>query len=79
MVQDPSSGFTSDKHAGAGVPGFVAKLDTGIEPAFSGPRKVDRRRTKHPHPLRVVGQPFCKAQPPTVLALCILAEGVLVD
>ena len=79
MVQDPRSGFTSDEHAGAGVLWLVAELDAGIEPAFGGPGKVDRRRPKHPHPLRVVGEPLCEAQPPTVLTLCILAEGVLVD
>jgi hypothetical protein len=39
VVQDPSSGFTSDEHAGAGVPGLVAELDAGIEPAFRGPGK----------------------------------------
>ena len=42
MVQDPSSGFAGDEHAGAGVPGLVTKLDAGVEPAFGGPGKVDR-------------------------------------
>ena len=79
VVQDPGSSFASNKNAGARVPRLVAELDTGIEPAFSGPGEVDRRRAEHPHPLRVVREPLGEAQPPTVLALCILAEGVLVD
>jgi hypothetical protein len=79
VVQDPGSGFTGDEHTGARVPRLVAQLDAGIEPAFGSPGEVYRRRAEHPHALRVVSQPLGETQPPAVLALRILAEGVLVD
>jgi hypothetical protein len=58
VVEYPGSGFASQDHVGAGVPWLIASMLQAASRPLGGPCQIDGLRSKHPDPLRVMGESF---------------------